>query len=550
MNKLLLLFSFFLFFGANAIAQEWEYIYEYDKSTDTIILNTCEEAYEMSDGRVLVSGLVKFKDDCGRFNSLNASLVALDADGTLQHQAFYHRKGYKGCSPYVFENGRGETFILHQFNPEHDTCSSNYFKNFDPPIDHSTLALYKLNDDLSIDERHEWDIPIDTFELDTTFQVRYGEISLFSAMVDSDGYIVGGYIKTVSTDVEPRGKDSTFFFKMDFEGNMVKWVGYETTHSAYYPESYYRYYHMVDADSLYIYYGWAGEVVSQPNRNIVYLDKDFNVVRTGRYRHSIQLPGIVGAQDFVYNPNVTRSAFGTTYMTCVADESAHKSNESPNYYVCVLYEFDDSVYYWDVVPIKRFVERKTKHWDQVPIRKGVDVSSDKSLYFAYSLNVGSNMQLDSWIMVEHLTPDFDTIATVYYDLPGGLKHCRATGITATRDGGALLTLWGYDMEFPNKRYESVVKFPAEAFDGIEEAHTSGLKVAMVYPNPGQNTLNICTGLQNAYVEVYDALGRLIVGQEITEHETAINAEAWPSGVYIWKVYSSGKEAESGKWVKE
>jgi hypothetical protein len=52
------------------------------------------------------------------------------------------------------------------------------------------------------------------------------------------------------------------------------------------------------------------------------------------------------------------------------------------------------------------------------------------------------------------------------------------------------------------------------------------------------------------VEVYDALGRLIVGQEITEHETAINAEAWPSGVYIWKVYSSGKEAESGKWVRE
>ena len=42
---------------------------------------------------------------------------------------------------------------------------------------------------------------------------------------------------------------------------------------------------------------------------------------------------------------------------------------------------------------------------------------------------------------------------------------------------------------------------------------------------------------DARVEVYDANGRLVHSQGITENVTAINAEAWAGGVYVWKVYS-------------
>lgn len=550
MKKQLLL-ALILFLCTKAFAQEWSFIYEYDRASTPVVRSTCKEAYEMSDGRILVSGISIFRNDCGVLVGNNTgyhpSLMALDSDGTVLHQATYLRDGYMGGDPYVLENDSGEAFILCKYNPDHDTCSSNYFMNFSPPTDHSTLVLSRLNDDLSIAESFEWDIPIDTFLLDTNFLVMPGEISIFAAFVDSDGYIVGGYSKTVSADVEPRGKDSTFFFKMDFEGNMVKLVGYETTHSGYWADSYYRYYHMVEADSLYLYYGWSGEVVDQQDRNLVYFDKDFNVVRLGWFRHTNQLQGIAGGRDSFYEMNVTRSATGTTYMSCCAnveDMQLHR-----NYYTCVLYEFDDGASFYSNVPIKRYIERRSKNWDLVPIRKGVDLTSDNSLYFAYTLNWGIDM-LDSWIMIEHLTPDFDTISTVYYDLPGEVMLSRASGITATEDGGALLTLKGKDLNQTNRRFEAVVKFPQEAFVGIEEAHDNGLKVAVAYPNPGGNTLNICTGLPNARVEVYDALGRTMHSQEITENETSINTETWPSGIYVWKVYSNGKEAESGKWVKE
>ena len=58
----------------------------------------------------------------------------------------------------------------------------------------------------------------------------------------------------------------------------------------------------------------------------------------------------------------------------------------------------------------------------------------------------------------------------------------------------------------------VTKFPAEAFVGIDEARDNGLKVAIAYPNPGKDVLNIRTGLQNARGEIY-VTGKLVCNQE-------------------------------------
>ena len=101
----------------------------------------------------------------------------------------------------------------------------------------------------------------------------------------------------------------------------------------------------------------------------------------------------------------------------------------------------------------------------------------------------------------------------------------------------------------------VNKYPANALDGIEEANASGLKVAIAYPNPGRDALNIRTGLKDAWVEIYDINGRLMQSQEITGSITSIPADTWPSGTYVWKVYANTSTcpttlAETGKWVKE
>ena len=85
---------------------------------------------------------------------------------------------------------------------------------------------------------------------------------------------------------------------------------------------------------------------------------------------------------------------------------------------------------------------------------------------------------------------------------------------------------------------------------LDEAHANGLKLAIAYPNPGKDVLNIRTGLRNALVEVYDINGKLVYRQAVTDEITRIDAAAWPSGVYVWKVMANDKEVETGRWVKE
>ncbi len=105
-------------------------------------------------------------------------------------------------------------------------------------------------------------------------------------------------------------------------------------------------------------------------------------------------------------------------------------------------------------------------------------------------------------------------------------------------------------------YPCIVKFPASAFDteNIEEAHAHGLHLAVAYPNPGGDILNIRCGLRNAVLSVYDIQGRKIHEQEITDDVTSVDASKWQSGTYIWKLGMRNeelgmKEIETGKWVK-
>ena len=120
----------------------------------------------------------------------------------------------------------------------------------------------------------------------------------------------------------------------------------------------------------------------------------------------------------------------------------------------------------------------------------------------------------------------------------------------------LLVSYSYDIYDHDKRWSKVSKFPPSVFgiDNIEEAHAHNLHLAVAYPNPGYDVMNIRTGLRNAVLSVYDINGRKIHEQEITDDITSVDASGWNSGTYIWKLGIRNeelgmKEIETGKWVK-
>ncbi|MBR6437692.1 MAG: T9SS type A sorting domain-containing protein [Bacteroidales bacterium] len=546
-----LLLVFALLFVAKAFGQEWEQSYPINYSENEMF--SVQDVFETSANDIIVSSSHFFRSGAGDFYSPHPALRKLSSDGIEQAQNVFYKPAFYGRIPYLLENETGELFAMIAYTPDHDSTYFNYFKKYDNPPDYAVLGLYKLGNNLEITQSYEHQIKIDTFEKRNDAwnllpNEHSGALTLINPFVEN-GVIVGGYIKGYSRDASnPRGPDSLFMFRMSFEGNIIDRVGYEL--------SYYHGYggsmnvllsgkHLLFPCEIgYLYYFGrifdpsVGSENYQCNYQLVYFDHDFNVIDVKRFKHQ-------GSSDQIQAYSAVRSQQGTTYFVSgmPRDGDVHADVR--------IYEFEDAI---DnpaaFLPILHMQERSSAEMDWPATIQAVNVDDDGSLYFCYTLNLGFWEDLDSWIMIEHMDSDFDTIATLYYDHEGERIYSTANSISVTHDGGLLLVYQSKNLDDTNQRWTTITKFPARIFDGIDEAHDNGLKVAVAYPNPGKDVLNIRTALQNAHVEIYDLSGKLIHNQQITDNITHITTTSWPSGTYIWKVMANGKEAESGKWIKE
>lgn len=560
------LLALLIIFGVNAFGQEWEYSIEYNLADADVMHQYC--AQELSDGRIMVCSALCFQSGSatGYLYPPHPAIITLSSDGEELAQNNYFKPGYWGASwfPYVFEKDNGEIFMLASYSPDHCYSYFNYFKNYDNPPTDAIIGLYKLNDNLEIEQSYEYSFPIDTVEDMNSGYWRYnpcaasGNIFIHSAILDGN-CIVGAYTKSVNSKSPVQGNDSLFFFRMSLEGELLANVGMSmVNHGLYAWQEMLRREHIVKTDYGYIYYNpmapsffvvssmFPNDGDEQPKAGetgtVFYLDNDFNILRIRKF----QQPDGNPTQNQCDNMAILRSGHNTTYMATQANVHYAQSQED-----CRLFEFDDDLdAAQDYLSVVRQMERKTEEFDCVGISKSVAALDDHSLLFCYTLNHGENFNGDSWIMIERLDENFDTISTVFISNDSDELWCRAESINTTSDGGVLLTFESHKTNNPNLTWTTITKFPAEAFEGVEEAHENGLRVAIAYPNPGKVVLNIRTGLQDAWVEVYDLNGKLVHRHDITENVTAIDATGWPAGVYVWKVVSNGKEAETGKWIKE
>ena len=308
---------------------------------------------------------------------------------------------------------------------------------------------------------------------------------------------------------------------------------------------------LVPTDYGYIHYNNRSNVPPAPTQidknrivggSVVYMDKDFNLLRIRHFKH----PNTTNNPWPFDDVSIMRSKHNTTYFATRSNRHYEQTEDD-----CYLYEFDDDIEgTQEVVPVLHDIHRGVPDFDFVAECRAVDVAQDGSVYFCYSFNVGWNLSNDSWVVIEKFDENMNTISEVYYGTDDDQIWYCAESITLARDGGVLMTTHMKKLTDLSQRGSVVVKFPAEAFVGIDEAHDNGLKVAIAYPNPGKDVLNIRTGLKDARVVVYDLNGRLVHSQAITENVTVISTTNLSEGTYVWKVVADGKEAECGKWIKE
>ena len=188
--------------------------------------------------------------------------------------------------------------------------------------------------------------------------------------------------------------------------------------------------------------------------------------------------------------------------------------------------------------------------DQKALCEAIDFHGD-DIYMCGSMNIMAPGIVDPMesenFYVALLDGNMNLKGEIYYH--SETRFIIPYSILALPSGGCLVTTGGQDRRTGEQQH-AIYRISEETLVGIDEAHDAGFAVAIAYPNPGKDVLNIRTAMQNARVEVYDVNGRLLHSQAITENVTSIDATAWPAGVYVWKVYSNNRESEVGKWIKE
>ena len=538
--------------GAKASAQEWEYTEEWhDKESPRF-----KESKTLRNGKIAVTYTNEMPNSS--LKSFQPGLLLLSPDGEELARNGFPKPAFWGHHPFVLSDEDGNNYMLAAYSPDHDSTSANFFMNFDNPPDYSILGLYKLDEQLSIVESHEFQIPVDTVDSpyyggDLGFHNDYcGSIFVFSAFLD-EGSVVGGYIKKPSFDYyHPHGNDSVFFFRIGLDGTLLNHVGYEIDPHG---ESgggglnwaiVLRGHNILKVWDSYvcflnIYYltDYGKEKGTENNEypgHAYFIDGNFNIVDMKHYH---QRNGL-GINEFV-NASYIGSGHNTVYLS--SDFARHWPNGGTG---CSLYEYklvDDKV---EALPIMRYIERNQSSFDDVADYKGVDIASDNSIYFAYTFNDGRE-----GLTIEHLTPDFDTISTLNYriDIEDAVYN-RIQSIEVTEDNGLLVTFVSIGTAPDGQWWYTVAKFPAEAFVGVKEGYDKVEEVNVVYPNPAQDELHLhySPDVTPTQIELYDLQGRLVKTQRSSLE--SLNLQGLAAGTYTMRVSLEGGKVFSDKIIKE
>jgi hypothetical protein len=181
--------------------------------------------------------------------------------------------------------------------------------------------------------------------------------------------------------------------------------------------------------------------------------------------------------------------------------------------------------------------------------QNMDILDTSFIYVGGSFSGHFHSSLDtSWYYIAMLDHNLELVYEKYI---GGDMHYWCECITATSDGGVLMTGSIFDVNVTPVRHKAyIVKLDTTNLPvNIQQPTYLQFYDALVYPNPGSDVLNIRTTLKNAWIQLYDINGRPIFRQELNKHITQINTNHLPGGTYIYTIGSNEQQVQSGKWIK-
>jgi len=180
----------------------------------------------------------------------------------------------------------------------------------------------------------------------------------------------------------------------------------------------------------------------------------------------------------------------------------------------------------------------------------VDYYDPSCIYVAGVHNLqGITGNSPSWIYVAKMN---DTLGIEFEKYIGGDDYYWTFSVTATKDGGVLLTSTRGEVSAPMYHHGMyIIKLDSTGcFVGLPENSTIQIKDVLVYPNPGKEKLMVRTALKNCIIRLFDMKGIEVLRKPLTSHITEFNTSLLTSGTYVYVVEQNKKIVDNGKWIKQ
>jgi len=202
-----------------------------------------------------------------------------------------------------------------------------------------------------------------------------------------------------------------------------------------------------------------------------------------------------------------------------------------------------------------------------PLKDTVFAKNDSNNFIAWKNNLDfvdvNNIFLGSFVTKEYfggyLSNDYSHLVLYKLDSAlhvkwekeyGGDAYYMLLSITATQDGGCIMTGTRYDYLTQNNETDPfVIKVNSEGnINWVHNLPSTFMKVS-VYPNPGCDKLTVNNPPLNTSLVLYNTYGQAVITQSLNQ-SNSINTNSLQSGVYLYQLIDDkGKVLGAGKWVK-
>ena len=153
--------------------------------------------------------------------------------------------------------------------------------------------------------------------------------------------------------------------------------------------------------------------------------------------------------------------------------------------------------------------------------------------------------IPNWILLGKYNSNLDEQWLKYY---GGDAYYHVYSMTTTSDHGCAVVASRFDYENPETdRDIFVMKVNGDGLITWNQSIEPKNSTIKLYPNPGQNRVNVDVNKKTFILQFYDVMGNKVLQ---AQNKKTINVSQLKTGVYFYRITSNGKLIGEGKWVKE